>query len=226
MKTVSIISWMVPILSVIVLWTGGRVSAEGTQPSKNDSVLSTYVALPKEDGKVTLEVAGKTGRVTATIAAATVLGGICQDCQAPLEFIPALTAKVSECGCASNAVCIAGKGAKEGTWQAMLKALPRGVGLNATFNVADQPESGLKKLIVDLRTIMLPVEGLTGKSPEQLQDLAKAIGAKQAELIDGGQRLVLRLKTDWSAQRSIQLDKALAALNAKVISPDAPKADH
>ena len=126
------------------------------------------------------------------------------------------------CGCSvSNAACIVGKAVKEGTWRAMLKALPRGVGIRPTFNTADKPESGLKKLIVDLREVLLPVAGLDGQSPDQLLSLVKPLGGTRAELINGGKRLSCHLKSDWTADKEGKLEKALAKVNAKVVVADA-----
>jgi hypothetical protein len=180
---------------------------------------------PKEAGKVTLLLAGKTDPVTVAVSDTTIFSGMCLDCSLPLKFKPGESAKKClVCGCeVSNAACIVGKPVKEGTWQAMIKALPHGVALRPIYTVADKPESGLKQLSIDLRAVLLPVTGLDGKSPEELLALVKPLGGNKAELIDGGKRLSFHLKSDWTVERAGKLEKALEKLNAKVVVPEAPK---
>jgi hypothetical protein len=217
------------ILALILVATSmsmilpARADEHGT--AKTDDKLSTFWTLPKEDGKVTLVIAGQPEPVTVAVSDATLFGGICLDCNLPLEFKSGQAGKkCMVCGCAvSNAACIVGKPMKTSTWQNMLKMLPHGVGLVATFNDPGKPESGLKKLVVDLRTVLLPVIGLESQTPEQLLILVKPLGGTQAELIDGGKRLSVRLKSDWTVEREAKLEKALAKLNAKVAAPEEAK---
>jgi hypothetical protein len=191
--------------------------------AKAGGMLATFWALPKEDGKLTLVVAGQPEPVTVAVSDKTILAGICQDCSLPLEFKPGEAGKkCMVCGCAvSNAACIVGKPVKENTWQGMIKGLPHGVGLRPVFNTPDKPESGLSKLVVDLRSVLLPVTGLDGQTPDQLLALVKPLGGSQAELIDGGKRLLVHLKSDWTVDREGKLEIALAKVNAKVVVPEA-----
>jgi len=225
MKTRNVMGGLALVLAAMTAMAVGLVSpvrADDAGAAKKDSVLGSFWTLPKEDGKVTLVLAGETDPVTVAVSDTTIFAGICLDCSLPLEFKPGDVAKkCSVCGCAvSNAACIVGKPVKEGTWQAMIKALPRGVGLRPTFNTSGKPDSGVKKLLVDLRSVLLPVSGLDGQTPEQLLALVKPLGGNQAELIDGNKRLSIHLKSDWTAERETKLEKALAKLNAKVVVPE------
>jgi hypothetical protein len=206
-------------LAVLTVGISGPIRAEDT---KSSGILGSLWTVPAESGKVTLVLAGQPDPITVTVSDTTVFAGICLDCSLPLEFKPGEAGKkCNVCGCAvSNAACIVGKPVKEGTWQAMLKGLPHGVGLRPTFNIADKPESGVKKLTVDLRSVLLPVTGLDSQTPDQLLALVKPLGGTQAELIDGGKRLSVHLKSDWTVEREAKLEKVLATVNAKVVVPE------
>jgi hypothetical protein len=197
------------------------VVADGAAP------IGAFWQVGKDAGKVEIVMPGAAAPVTTTVSDTTIFAGICLDCMLPLEFKPAQTGKnCAVCGCAvSNAQCIVGKPVKEGTWQAMLKALPHGVGLVPTYVEAGKPESGLKKLVVNLRAVILPVSGLDGQSADQLLALAKPIGATKAELVDGGKILSITLKTDYTHDKAAKLEKAIAGANGKIGAPEAPKAE-
>src|SRR5579871_2096128 len=213
-------------LAAMAMGMMSPVRADDGGAAKAAGKIAAFWAFPSDAGKVTLVFAGQADPITVDVNDATVFAGICQDCSLPLEFKPAEAGKkCNVCGCAvSNASCIVGKPVKEGTWQAMLKQLPHGVGLRPTFNDPDKPESGVKKLVVDLRSVLLPVVGLDGQMPDQLLALVKPLGGSQAELIDGGKRLSILLKSDWTADREGKLEKALSKLNAKVAVPEESKA--
>ena len=196
------------------------VRADGAAP------IGSFWQIGKDAGKVELVLPGAAAPVVTSVSDTTVFAGICLDCMLPLEFKPAQTGKnCAVCGCAvSNAACIVGKPVKEGTWQAMLKALPHGVGIVPTYVEAGKPESGLKKIVINLRAVVLPVSGLDGQSPDQVLALAKPIGATKAELLDGGKLLSITLKADYTFDKATKLEKAIAAANGKIGAPEAPKA--
>ena len=213
------------LAAVVAIGSCAAVRADGAAGAKSAGPLGSFWAIPKEDGKLTLVIAGQADPVTITVSDTSIFGGICQDCSLYMEFKPTeSTKKCNVCGCgATNAACILGKPLKEGTWQAMLKGLPTGVALRPVYNDADKPESGLKKLTVDFKSVLLQVSGLDGQTPDQLLVITKPLGATQAELVDGGKRLSIHLKSDWSAVKESTLEKALAKLNAKVVTSDQPK---
>lgn len=223
MKTRKLTGFFALVLAALVVGLSGMGRADD---AKAGGALGSFWTLPADAGKLTLVLAGQQDPVTVTVSDTTLFAGICLDCSLPLEFKPGEAGKkCNVCGCAvSNAACIVGKPVKEGTWQAMLKALPHGVALRPTFNTPDKPESGLKKLTVDLRAVFLPVTGLDSQTPDQLLALVKPLGGTQAALIDGGKRLSIHLKADWTTDKAAKLEKALAGVNAKVVVPEAPTA--
>ena len=219
MKTFKWTGSMALAIAILALGTNAPARAADGDAAKPSGVIGSFWTLPKEPGKVTLVLAGQAEPVTLNVTENTIFSGICLDCNLPFEFKPdQVGKKCMVCGCAvSNAACMVGKPVKEGTWQAMVKALPRGVALRPKFNTADKPESGISRLAVDLRTVLLPVSGLDSATPDQLLALVKPLGGSQAELIDGGKRLSVRLKSDWNFEKEAKLEKALAKLNGKVV---------
>jgi hypothetical protein len=220
LKTTTLTGSIALVLAAMTMGMSSPVRADDT---KAGGTFASFWALSKEDGKMTLVVAGQPEPVTVTVNDKTILAGICLDCSLPLEFKPGEAAKkCSVCGCAvTNAACIVGKPMKDNTWQGMMKGLPHGVGLRPTFNTPDKPESGVSKLVVDLRSVLLPVTGLDSQTPDQLLALVKPLGGTKAELIDGGKRLSVHLKSDWTAEREGKLEKALIKLDAKAVVPEA-----
>jgi len=196
-----------------------------TVQAKADGLLSnaSFFQLSSDPGSVSLTVPGQPAPVITKITDSTVFAGTCQDCMLPMEFKPAQAGKSCVvCGCAvNNATCLAGKPVKDGTWQSMMKSLPYGVGLTAVYVDSAKPESGLKKLTVNLRSVILPVSGLDGLTADQLIALAKPIGATKAELLDAGKLLSITLKVDYTADKAAKLEKAITAANGKVAFPGA-----
>ncbi len=199
------------------------LSLSFSSPARADgaTVTGSFWQISKEAGKVELVVPGQAAPVVSAITDTTVISGTCLDCMLPLEFKTTQTGKnCAVCGCSvSNAACIVGKPVKDGTWQSMLKALPKGVALTATFVEAGKPESGIKKLSVNLRSIVLAVSGLDGQSADQLLGLVKGIGGTKAELVDAGKVLVVTLKADYTADKATKLEKALIDANSKINAP-------
>lgn len=214
------------LLAAIAMGALSAALADEAGSAKAAGKVAAFWAAPKETGKLALVVPGQKDPVTTTVSAATIFGGICLDCSLPLEFKPADAGKnCAVCGCAvSNAQCIVGKPVKSNSWQEMLQLLPHGTGLVPVYNEADKPESGLKKLTVTLRSVLLPVSGLDGQTPDQLLALVKPLGGTKVELLDGGKLLSVSLKSDWTAERATKLEKALEKINAKVVTPDESKA--
>jgi hypothetical protein len=213
-------------LALAALALGAVAPLRADDAAKPAGKVVSFWTTSKEAGKLELMTPGQKDPVTTTVSDATVFAGICLDCNLPLEFKTGETSKnCAVCGCAvSNAACIVGHAVKTNTWQAMLKALPAGTGLVPVYNEADKPESGLKKLTVTLRALLLPVTGLDSQSPDQLLALVKPLGGTKAELLDGGKLLSVSLKSDWTAERADKLTKALEKINAKIVAPEEAKA--
>ncbi len=173
--------------------------------------------------QVMLVTANQPTPVATVVQPATQLGGICIDCGQFLPFTPAKAgASCQMCSCGSpNATCVSWNELKKPTWQAMLQSLPAGVGLRAVFNTPNDPSSGLKSLFINRRQVLLPVTGLNALTPQQLVALVRPVGATSATLLDGGTRMELNLKSDWTTKASKTLaaiiQKAGGAVNSPVI---------
>ncbi len=196
-----------------------------TGPARADSAITgSFWNLPDAKGTVSLIIPGQAAPVNTSVSASTIFAGTCQDCMLPMEFKPDQAAKnCAVCGCAANnTTCIAGKPVKDGTWQSMLRLLPHGIGLAAIFVDPAKPESGLKKLTVNLRAVILPISGLGSYlTPDQLLALVKPIGGIRAELLDSGKLLSVTLKADYTSEKAAKLEKAISAANGKVSVPNA-----
>jgi hypothetical protein len=215
------------VLAAMTVGMSSPVLSAGAGKARSGSILGSFWALPKE-GAIAMVLAGHPKPITTAITDATILGGICLNCRGKMEFtMREARMHCFVCDCTViNAGCIVAnerKYVKEGSWQATIEALPRGVGLHPTFNTPDKPESGLKKLIVDRRSVLLPISGLDGKTPDQILALVEPLGAIKAKMIDGGKRLWLQLNSDWTTEREGTLEKALAKINAKVVVFEEPK---
>ncbi len=210
-------SGLMAVAAVICLASSEAARADGA------AIAASFWQISTAPGTISLTVVGQPAPLTTTITDATIFSGICQDCMLPLDFKSGQAGKnCSVCGCAvNNATCIAGKPVKDGTWQSMMKLLPPGVGLTLQYVDPAKPESGLKKLTVNLRSVILPVTGLDSLTPDQLLALAKPIGGTKAELLDSGKVLSVTLKVDYTADKAAKLEKAIAAANGKVSVPAA-----
>jgi hypothetical protein len=207
-------------LTCVVAGFGSPAKADSAARITASGALTTLAAPPQDEGKIALLIAGQEKPVTVTLSQDTTLGGICIDCMLYLTFKPGESTKnCAVCGCVvPNAQCIAWTKLKSATWQEMFKALPKGAALRATYNTADKPDSGVKTLLVDRRTVLLPVEGLNGQTPEQLLPLVKPFGGTKAELLAEGKQLVIHLKTDWTVEQETRFEKALEKAGGKIVT--------
>lgn len=199
----------------------GAARADNADTSKVVDVITTFLSLPTDGNAVTLLVQGKAQPVIVTISDNTLLGGNCHDCGMMQKFKASEAAKHCKmCGCdAPNVECVAWKSLKGNTWQQMLNALPQGIALRAIYNEADKPASGLKSLLIDHHTVLLPVEGLSGLTADQLQALVKPVGGADAQLTADGKQLAFTLKDNWEADKAAKLVKELAKAGAKLAYP-------
>lgn len=205
------------LLSVMLV---GAVRADDTENSKAKKAGAVTIlwAIPKEREMVTLLEQGKDKPIIVMLGGDSILGGICHDCHLFQTFKPGDAAKgCNTCACDKpNTECIAWKPVKPRTWDAMLQALPRGIALRVTYKEADKSDSGIKTLTVDHRTVLLPIEGLSGQTPDQLLKLVKPVGGVKAELVGDGKQLLIDLKEDWTLDQEAKFEKALAETGAKL----------
>lgn len=186
--------------------------------------LTTFWSFPKEQQAITLLIQGKAEPVTFNVSPDLPFGGVCIHCMLNQPFkVSESKAMCKPCGCGkTNAVCTAWKDLKQSTWEEIITSLPIGTVLRANFNKPDDAASGLKSLWIERRVILVPVDGLAGKSPAELSAIAKAVSGTKAE-IDGDKRLLIsNLKNDWDADGVGKLKKALEKVGAKIVRPEAP----
>jgi hypothetical protein len=188
---------------------------------RQSELLSTLWALPNEDDVVTLLTLGQDQPTTVRMYRNTILIGKCRHNGFRLEFRPREAGKKCDvCPCAASAVeCITGADIESRTWEEMLQRLPRGTALRAIYRVNGRPEAGLQGLVVDRRTVLLPVVGLNNATTEQLLALVKPIGGTGVQWAGNERQLVITLKEDWTPGREVELEKRLAQIGAKTPLP-------
>jgi hypothetical protein len=208
-------------LTMATLGPVGFTRADNNDRGKIADVITSILFLPKEGSAVTLLVQGKAQPVTVTISDNTILSRACTHCGMMQKFKASEAAKHCKmCRCdAPNVECVAWKSLKANTWQQLLSALPQGIALRAIYNETDKPASGLKSLLIDHHTVLLPVEGLSGQTADQLQALVKPVGGANAQLVADGKQLQFTLKDNWESDKAAKLVKELAKASAKLAYP-------
>ena len=201
--------------------TPPQIDKWGPMKSGPKGALTSFWSLPPTGDAVTLLTAGKLEPARARLFADTVLAGPCHDCLQHLPFkIRDCGRACSICGCgAPNTQCLAWKRLRRNTWQETLRALPPGAGLWVTYNQADDPESGVKRLVIDRHRVLLPVAGLNGRTPEQLLMLVLPVEGSDAALLAGGRQLLFFVKSDWTAEREARFEFELAKAGGKLTFP-------
>lgn len=201
---------------------GDVVRADQAAKISASGALTTLAAAPADGMKLSLLVAGEDKPVAVALSADSQLGGICVDCMLFQTFKPdAITKACMMCGCGSpNADCVSWAHLKTPDLVSFFKALPKGVGLRASYVTADKPDSGVKTLYVDRRTVLLPVDGLSSQTPDQLTALVKPFDGTKAELMDGGKQLVIHLKDDWTSDKEAKFEQALTKSGGKIVDAD------
>ncbi len=209
------------IIGVLCLAMCVVVSAEVKVKGNAPAAVYSFWTMSKQPGAITLLALGSDTPKTLEISPTTLIDGVCEDCILPMKFKAADANKsCAVCGCnVSNAQCIAGKPVKP-TWEAMFQGMPRGETLRLFFSVADNPDSGLKTVYIDRTSVFLPVEGLSGHTPEQILALVKQIGGSKAELVDEGKRLRFTVKEGWTHETLAKFEKILAKVGAKLSRPE------
>ena len=220
-RTATTTGILAAIFAVGVL-SAARVEAQADK-AKAPTTLTTFWSFPGPANSMTLVVAGQPQPVTVAINSDLSFGGVCAHCTLNQPFKANETKMMCKpCGCGkTNAVCIAWKDLKQSTWEEMIGSFPVGIAMKATFNTQGDPASGLKSLWVDRRTLLVPVDGMVGKTPAEVNVFVKAIGGVKGELVDGDKRLVINLKSEWDADQAPKLEKALAKMGAKIVRPEA-----
>jgi hypothetical protein len=154
------------IALVFNLGVRDRAHAEKDTPTNRQGLLTTLWEAPKDDTPLTLLVADQEKPITSTVKTDTIFDGICLHCQLKMQFTADKAPKKCHvCACALTcSECLCGKGDRQNRWETMLRTLPRGVALFLTFAEPDKPETGVTRVLVDKRTVLLPVDGLESQS--------------------------------------------------------------
>jgi hypothetical protein len=206
-------------LATVALVGIAHANDKENEKAKNAGAVTTLWGIHKEESMVSLLPQGKSEPVMVKINPTTILGGICHECHLFQQFKASEPAvKCDTCICGNpNVQCVAWKPVKPATWEKMLESLPRGVALRVVYNEVDKPESGLKTLTIDRRTVLLPVEGLSGQSSDQLLTLFKPLGAEKARIVSDGKQLLMDMKEDWTLERAAKFEKALTKAGGKIV---------
>ncbi len=208
------------IAAICFMGSVGLISnAAAKQTAKSSTAVSTIFTAPKEGSTtVSLLIAGGSKAVDATVNDNATMGGICRHCGMPLRFKPANAGKVCDmCPCGDPMTeCIAWIKLKHNDWQEMLRALPAGTGLQVAFKTAGNPASGISRLIVDRRVVLLPIESKTDPSDSQILKWAKPLGGTKVNLLNGGKQVEITLKSDWTGQKEAKLAKDLNSLGIQI----------
>ena len=194
----------------------GSVAAIGQTPIPG--TVTTLAAAPTDLTSVSLLPMGKTTPITVSVSDDSTVGGICQDCLGLQLFKPGQSgATCKMCGCGQpNAVCVAWGSIKHNTFLNSLQVLPRGTVLRLTTAGPAAAKSVAQKLIIDRSVALLPVSGLTGKSPADLLAALKPLGITSAELVAGDTQLMLHTKKNWDVGPEKAVAKAIAGLGGSI----------
>jgi hypothetical protein len=190
---------------------------------KSNEVAASVWNLPGQGATVSMATFDQSAPVKTTLTEDTMLKGVCVHCEVDLQCRASdLAKKCPVCPCSlSNYLCLTGKASVDKNWQAMLRGLAQGTRIRLEYSVAGKPEQGIKRLTVDHRGAVLPVEGLDASTPQQLQALGKSVGAAHIERNTEGNRLQLSLNDDWTVDKEARLEKELTKIGAKVTGPQA-----
>lgn len=209
---------LMALLAATAVVGSARADDKENAKAKNAGAVTTLIGIGKVDGTISLLPQGATNPIIVTVSPMTLLGGICFECKLFQQFKASDPTLICDtCGCGNiNVQCIAWKSLAPKTWQAMLTALPRGVALRVVYNIPDKAESGVKALTVDRRTVLMPIDGLSALSTEQLAALVKPIGGEKVQLVSGGKQLLIDLNADWTLAQEAKLEAAVSAQGSKL----------
>lgn len=189
------------------------------------TITATLLGVSKAKDRLTLLIAGHTAPVSVPIDGNTIIEGICHDCHQLQHFKASDAAKICTfCYCgSSNAECLAWQPIPKPTWRALLNALPFGTVLHLTLNRPDDPTAGIRYLLIDRLTILLPLkEGQNPITPEQLLSLLKPFGGVRVESLANGQQWLIHLKNFWTSEKASKLKKALSDAGINLAFPTDP----
>jgi hypothetical protein len=192
---------------------------------KDETTLVSIWDISKDGATVTAVVPGQKDPQPLLIKDDTLIAGICTHCILPIKFKAGDTAKKCiPCGCdVTNGACIVDKTLKPATAVNMFREAAYGTGLKVVYNEPGKPESGVKSVYVDRKTVYVTVDGLAAQTPEQLTSLVKPIGGTKPVLSEEGKRLTFSVK-DWSPAVAAKFEQAVTKAGGKIVRPEKPAA--
>jgi hypothetical protein len=207
------------LATVLVGFSVTAMAADQETKAAEAGALTTAIGVPDADGNIKLLPSGQNKPIAVVLGPDVRLFGTCACCLLPLNF------KISDSGksctvCACNrteASCIVDKDLKPSNMQSLFGTLPKGVGIKVVYNTPDKPESGLKTIDVDRKTVLLAVSGIAGQTPDQLVALVKPAGGTKAELVADGTQIVIHLKDEWTTAKLAKFEQALTAAGGKLV---------
>jgi hypothetical protein len=209
------------VIPILMSRSGAATQTDPHNASNSPTITATLLGISKTEDRLTLLIAGQTAPISVPIDGNTIIGGTCHDCHQLQQFKASAAAKIcTECNCeSSNAECLAWQPIPQNTWRALLNALPFGTVLHLTLNQPNNPSSGLRSLLIDRHTILLPIAGQTGITPEQLLQIVKPFGGVKVEPLASGQQWLIHLKGFWTSEQASKLKKALSDVGLKLAFP-------
>lgn len=200
------------LLACLLTGSLGALTPLRAQETKNAETSMILLDAPRDGDKVTLLAWNRADPLTPVVQAKTIIEGICLHCNIPMKFVAAQSpAKCNVCPCgATFADCLTGKSGKNVTWSEMLSALPHGAGLRVDLTDADTPQATVKRISVDLKTALLPLEKPLEMADAPLLALVKPLGVRSLERAGGDKLLRLNLKDNWTVERAAKMTKLLA----------------
>ena len=206
---------------VIFLVTLATVSAGSHRPTRAQSsaIADTKIVapmllmnVPKGSAEVVLKVWDKTDQIHTTLLADSLIQGKCIHCNVAMSFkADRASARCSVCPCsASFAECLTGKGNSKTSRRDMIDNLAHGTALRVELIDPNKPDSGIKLLEVDPRSVLLPLTMPLVISDSDFLAIVKSIGALTVERADSGGLLRLTIKDDWTNDKASRMTKILA----------------
>lgn len=192
----------------------GAVRPSDRPPDLRGNIV-TLLSTSNVNDSITLLIWGKSKPVKTIVNTKTMLECICYHCNIVMSFsISASSARCQMCPCdAANSECTTGDVMKKKGGIEALTTLPKGTQMRAVWEDAAKPESGLLRLIIDRRKILIPVDVDSTAMRVQISDAIKPMGGSHLEIGNDGKVIHITWEEDWSTARSVKLEKILAKWN-------------
>jgi hypothetical protein len=154
----------------------------------------------------------------------SIMQGACRHCSMTVRFKASDTGrKCAACPCGtSNFDCIITEhaGSQAQTWQRLLCALPRGTALQVTFADDNKPEKGIRSIVVDSHTALMPVDGMDSLSDADLGRIAQKVRGQAPHLLANGRQFMISLRDTLTPEHERSLEKAITDAGGHIRWPE------